>query len=229
MRPIRRGKSPFKNRSKSSLISIIGVTTRPRSQERTQRPTGANRGRFRWGRYHYPRCALCAFETPDGREPRVRTLPFYACCRRPIDAAIFVSNKLQIRCLQDGGGITTLGAGCALTNIPSPGFKAAYFAVLLRGGEECMGEKQRAFGTETRTARVSVPRRRGPAGTRCSAAVSCTAPTSFVAFMHSAALTASPAPCAARRPCPVRQVVAHRNAPRPRASGGVCRADCRSS
>ena len=98
---IAKGK-PFQKSFQIAANIIIGVITLPRPQERTQRLTGANRGRFGWGRYHYPRCALCAFETPDGRWSRVHTLPFYACCRRPIDAAIFVSNKLQIRCLQVG-------------------------------------------------------------------------------------------------------------------------------
>ena len=46
-------------------------------------------------------------------------------------------------------------------------------------GVVCEERMQRAFGTETRIARVSVPRRRGPAGLRCSAAGSCAVPASF--------------------------------------------------
>ena len=78
MRPIRRGKSPSKNRSKSSLISIIGVTTLPRSQDRTQRLTGANKARFRWGCYHYPRSVPDVSETLRGRVLKRHTLPFFA-------------------------------------------------------------------------------------------------------------------------------------------------------
>ena len=55
-----------------------------------------------------------------------------------------------------------------------PGVRTAYFAVLRMGG--CVGDKQRAFGTETHIMRVSVPRRRGLAGPRCSDAGFCAAP-----------------------------------------------------
>jgi len=43
----------------------------------------------------------------------------------------------------------------------------------------CVGDKQRAFGTETRTVRVSVPRRRGSAGLRDPIAVSLAALMGF--------------------------------------------------
>ena len=46
-----------------------------------------------------------------------------------------------------------------------------------------VGEKQRAFGTETRTVRVSAPRRRGPAGLRDSLAVSLTALMGFTVLV----------------------------------------------
>ena len=46
-----------------------------------------------------------------------------------------------------------------------------------------VGEKQRAFGTETRTVRVSVLRRRGPAGLRDSLAVSLTALMGFTVLV----------------------------------------------
>ena len=46
-----------------------------------------------------------------------------------------------------------------------------------------VGEKQRAFGTETRTVRVSVLRRRGPAGLRDPIAVSLAAPMGFAVLL----------------------------------------------
>ena len=48
-------------------------------------------------------------------------------------------------------------------------------------GRGDIGKKQKAFGTETRIVRASVPRRRGPAGPRCSTAGSCVVPASFTA------------------------------------------------
>ena len=46
-----------------------------------------------------------------------------------------------------------------------------------------VGEKQRAFGTETRTVRVSVLRRRGPAGLRDPIAVSLAALMGFTVLL----------------------------------------------
>ena len=46
-----------------------------------------------------------------------------------------------------------------------------------------VGKKQGAFGTETRTVRVSAPRRRGPAGLRDPIAVSLTAPMGFAVLL----------------------------------------------
>ena len=51
-------------------------------------------------------------------------------------------------------------------------------------GRRDSGKKQRAFGAETRVMRVSVPRRRGPAGSRCSTAASCAALVSFAVRYH---------------------------------------------
>ena len=85
--------------------------------------------------------------------------------------------------ISDGGGITTLGVRCVVRNLCArSGQKSILCHLCMDRGN--VGEKQRAFGTETRTVRVSVPRRRGPAGSRCSTAVSCAAPVSFAVRYH---------------------------------------------
>ena len=79
--------------------------------------------------------------------------------------------------------ITTLGARCVVRNLCArSGQKSILCHLCMDRGN--VGEKQRAFGTETRTVRVSVPRHRGPAGSRCSTAVSCAAPVSFAVRYH---------------------------------------------
>ena len=81
------------------------------------------------------------------------------------------------------GAITTLGVRCAVRNLCARrGQKNILCHLCMDRGN--VGEKQRAFGTETRTVRVSAPRRRGPAGSRCSTAVSCAAPVSFAVRYH---------------------------------------------
>ena len=50
-------------------------------------------------------------------------------------------------------------------------------------GQEDVEKKQRAFGTETRIVRVSVPRRRGPAGLRDPVAVPLTALIGFTILL----------------------------------------------
>ena len=82
-----------------------------------------------------------------------------------------------------GGAITTLGPFRTVRNLCArSGQKSILCHLCMDRGN--VGEKQRAFGTETRTVRVSVPRRRGPAGLRCSTAVSCAAPVSFAVRYH---------------------------------------------
>ena len=51
------------------------VHTCLRQQDRTQRLTGRNTGRFGWGRYHYPRSVLRGSETLRGRVSERHTLP----------------------------------------------------------------------------------------------------------------------------------------------------------
>ena len=51
------------------------VHTRLRQQDRTQRLTGRNTGRFGWGCYHYPRSVLRGSETLRGRVSERQTLP----------------------------------------------------------------------------------------------------------------------------------------------------------
>ena len=52
-----------------------GYTRHPIPQTRTQRLTRRNRGRFGWGRYHYPRSVLRGSETLRGRDLKRQTLP----------------------------------------------------------------------------------------------------------------------------------------------------------
>ena len=78
---------------------------------------------------------------------------------------------------QMGSGIRTLNVRYAVRNLCA---RSGQKSILCHF---CMGrwdveKKQRAFGTETRIVRVSVLRRRGPAGPRCSAAGSCVVPAS---------------------------------------------------
>ena len=62
------------------------VHTRPCSKDRTQRHTRRNRGRFRWGWYHYPRSVPHVSETLRGRVSERQTLPLLGlgrgCSRR---------------------------------------------------------------------------------------------------------------------------------------------------
>ena len=51
------------------------VHTCLRQQDRTQRLTRRNTGRFGWGRYHYPRSVLRGSETLRGRDLKRQTLP----------------------------------------------------------------------------------------------------------------------------------------------------------
>ena len=62
-----------------------------------------------------PTRGLC-FALPKNPGPGVTGahFPFYACCRRSIDAAVFAPQKQQIPRQRDGGGITTLGASRVL-------------------------------------------------------------------------------------------------------------------
>ena len=89
----------------------------------------------------------------------------------------------ETRGVLGGGAITTLGPFRTVRNLCArSGQKSILCHLCMDRGN--VGEKQRAFGTETRTVRVSVPRRRGPAGSRCSTAVSCAAPVSFAVRYH---------------------------------------------
>ena len=62
------------------------VHTRLSKKDRTQRHTRRKRGRFGWGRYHYPRSVLRGSETLRGRVSERHTLPFFGlgrvCSRR---------------------------------------------------------------------------------------------------------------------------------------------------
>ena len=78
--------------------------------------------------------------------------------------------------------ITTLGARCVVRNLCArSGQKSILCHLCMDRGN--VGEKQRAFGTETRTVRVSVLRRRGPAGLRDPIAVSLAALMGFTVLL----------------------------------------------
>ena len=116
----------------------------------------------------------------------------------------------ETRGVLGGGGITTLGVRCVVRNLCARSGQKSILCHLCMGRGN-VGEKQRAFGTETRTVRVSAPRRRGPAGLRDPIAVSLTALIGFTVladrdyrvrkkahfvFMRRAVLPALPAPSA---------------------------------
>ena len=73
-------KNSCRNRLQNGLHSLlrmkVGTHTRLCQQDRTQRLTRRNRGCFGWGRYYYPRRALRAAETPDGRLSKRLTCRF---------------------------------------------------------------------------------------------------------------------------------------------------------
>ena len=59
-----------------------GLRRVTRQQDRTQRLTRRNTGRFGWGRYHYPRSVLRGSETLRGRVSERQTLPLLGLGRR---------------------------------------------------------------------------------------------------------------------------------------------------
>ena len=73
----------------------------------------------------------------------------------------------ETRGVSDGGGITTLGAFRTFTNIPGPGVRAANFAVL-GSWPGALPKNAESLRNSDALMRVAVPRRRGPAGLRCS-------------------------------------------------------------
>ena len=69
--------------------------------------------------------------------------------------------------VSDGGGITTLGAFRTFTNIPGPGIRTASFAAL-GAWSGALPKNADSLRNSDALMRVAVPRRRGPAGLRCS-------------------------------------------------------------
>ena len=63
------------NRRNVRFKGLWRDTHHPIPEPRTQRLTGRNTGRFRWGCYLYPRTVLCGSETLCGRVSERRTLP----------------------------------------------------------------------------------------------------------------------------------------------------------
>ena len=69
------------------------------------------------------------------------------------------------RGVSDGGGITTLGPFRTFTNIPGPGIRTTYFAVL-GSWPGALPKNAESLRDSDALMRVAVPRRRGPAGLR---------------------------------------------------------------
>ena len=69
--------------------------------------------------------------------------------------------------VSDGGGITTLGAFRTFTNIPGPGIRTAYFAAF-GSWSETLPKNAESLRSSDALTRVAAPRRRDPAGLRCS-------------------------------------------------------------
>ena len=66
-----------------------------------------------------------------------------------------------------GGGIITLDTSCTFTNIPGPGIRTAYFAAF-GSWSGALPKNAESLRDSDALMRVAVPRRRGPAGLRCS-------------------------------------------------------------
>ena len=85
-----RQKSSCRNRLQNGPHSLlrmkVGTHTRLCQQDRTQRLTRRNRGRFGWGWYHYPRSVPHVSETLRGQVSERQTLPLLGlgqvCSRR---------------------------------------------------------------------------------------------------------------------------------------------------
>ena len=63
------------NRRNVRFKGLWRDTHHPIPEPRTQRLTGRNTGRFRWGGYHYPRRALCGPEPLRAQRSEEHTLP----------------------------------------------------------------------------------------------------------------------------------------------------------
>ena len=144
----------------------------------------------------------------------------------PIGRSAHTGSHAQTGRVSDGGGIRTLNVRCVDRNLCArSGQKSILCHLCMDRGN--VGEKQRAFGTETRTVRVSVPRRRGPAGSRCpllhpaphrpSLRFVTLAPRRreriTACVIHRTVPPALPAPCFAQRIRLTRRAAAHRIAP----------------
>ena len=66
-----------------------------------------------------------------------------------------------------GGAITTLGTFRTFTNLPGPGVRTANFAAF-EPWPEVLSKNAESLRDSDALMRVAVPRRRGPAGLRCS-------------------------------------------------------------
>ena len=73
----------------------------------------------------------------------------------------------ETRGVSDGGGIITLDTSCTFTNIPGPGIRTAYFAAF-GAWSWVLPKNAESLRDSDALMRVAVPRRRGPAGPRCS-------------------------------------------------------------
>ena len=73
----------------------------------------------------------------------------------------------ETRAVSDGGAITTLGTFRTFTNIPGPGIRTAYFAAF-GSWPGVLQKNAESLRNSDALMRVAVPRRRGPAGLRCS-------------------------------------------------------------
>ena len=69
--------------------------------------------------------------------------------------------------VSDGAAITTLDTYCTFTNIPGPGIRTAYFAAF-GSWLDVLSKNAESLRNSDALMRVAVPRRRGPAGLRCS-------------------------------------------------------------
>ena len=88
------------NRRNVRFKGLWRDTHHPIPEPRTQRLTGRNTGRFRWGCYLYPRTVLCGSETLRGRVSERHTLPLFGlsrvCSRRAQRACVTAMRMMRV-------------------------------------------------------------------------------------------------------------------------------------
>ena len=105
------------NRRNVRFKGLWRDTHHPIPEPRTQRLTGRNTGRFRWGCYLYPRTVLCGSETLRGRMAERCTLPLLGLgrvCSRRVQRACGTAMCLCVSLFRRRRGPAGLRCPCRL-------------------------------------------------------------------------------------------------------------------